>query len=489
MITFDIFCRIKSLHQQDGLSAAQIGTELSLDTRTVQKCLEQPNFSQRQHSPRTSKLDPYKLRIKQLLAAHDYSGVQIFQRLREEGFPGGYSTVKNYLHLVRPRRSPAYLTLSFAPGECAQVDWGKYGSIAVGSTTRKLSFFVMVLCYSRMMYLEFTVRETIEHFLGCHENAFLFFGGVPEKIMVDNLKAAVLKRHVGKAPVYNPRYLDFANHYGFAVSACNVRSGNEKGRVENGVGYVKKNLLNGLDIPDFAAIHPASRLWLETIANVRIHGETKKQPVELFALEKPALRPLPVHPYDISTTYNMRASSRFRITVDTNRYSVPANYASQRLIVKTYPDRICCYAEQQLIARHTRSYDRYQDFEHPDHPRELLEQRRKAGEQKLFARFLAISPKAEQFYFELQAHHLHARKHMHKILALVEIYSNDEVARAIEDAFSFGAYSSEYIINICQMRARKLPEAGPLQLTRRQDLLELEIPQPDLDIYQRSHSE
>lgn len=302
---------------------------------------------------------------------------------------------------------------------------------------------------------------------------------------MDNLKSAVLKRHVGKAPIYNPRYLDFANHYGFALSACNVRRGNEKGRVENGVGYVKKNLLNGLDIPDFAAIHPAARLWLETIANVRIHGETKKQPTELFNIEKPALRSLPVNPYDIGTVHNMRASSRFRIAFDTNRYSVPANHAGEKIIVKTYPDRICCYAEQNLIARHIRSYDRHQDFEHPDHPRELLEQRRKASEQKLYARFLAISPKAEQFYLELQAHNLHPRKHMHKILALVEIYGNDEVARAIEDTFAFGAFSSDYIINICQMRARKLPEAQPLQITRRQDLLELEIPQPDLDIYKQ----
>lgn len=485
MISYEIYCRIKFLHQQEGLSTAQIGAELGLDPRTVLKYLEQANFTQRQGTPRKSKLGPYKLRIKQLLEAHEYSSVQIFQRLREEGFPGGYSTVKNYLHLVRPRRSPAFLTLSFAPGECAQVDWGQYGSITVGSTSRKLSFFVMVLCYSRMMYLEFTVRETMEHFLACHENAFQFFGGAPKKVMTDNLRAAVLKRHVGKAPVYNPRYLDFANHYGFTVSACNVRSGNEKGRVENGVGYVKKNLLNGLDIPDFAAIHPAARLWLETIANVRIHGETKKQPVELFALEKSALRALPIHTYDCSITHNLRASSRFRITFDTNRYSVPAEYASKRLIVKTYPDRICCYAEQNLVARHTRSYDRHQDIELPDHPRELLEQRRKADDQKLYARFLAISPKAEQFYRGIEALHLHTRTHMHKILALVEIYGNDEVARAIEDAFIFRAFSSDYIMNICQMRARKLPEAAPLQLTRRQDLLELELPPPDLDIYKR----
>ena len=106
----------------------------------------------------------------------------------------------------------------------------------------------------------------MEQFLACHQHAFAFFGNrVPENIMVDNLKSAVLKRLTGEAPVFNPRYLDFSNHFGFTIKACNVRKGNEKGRVENGVGYIKKNLLNGLAIPDFSVINPAAHVWLETL--------------------------------------------------------------------------------------------------------------------------------------------------------------------------------------------------------------------------------
>ena len=129
-------------------------------------------------------------------------------------------------------------------GERAQIDWGEYGSVAVGATRRKLSFFVMVLCYSRQMYVEFTVSQTMEHFLACHQNAFAVLG-VPEKIMVDNLKSAVLKRLIGAAPVLNPRYVDFARHHGFKIAPCNVRAGWERLR-RNGVGYVKKNFLSGL---------------------------------------------------------------------------------------------------------------------------------------------------------------------------------------------------------------------------------------------------
>ncbi|MCP4697555.1 MAG: IS21 family transposase, partial [Gammaproteobacteria bacterium] len=230
--------------------------------------MQKDSFQPRQSQPRSSRLDPYKKQIVRMLEEHPYSAAQVFQRLREAGFNGGFTIVREYVRKVRPVRAPAFLTLSFEPGECAQVDWGEYGSVNAGSTRRRLSFFVMVLCHSRLMYVEFTVSRTMEHFLACHRHAFEFFGGVPEKLMIDNLKSAVLRRLTGEAPVFNPRYMDFVNHYGVKPVPCNVRKRKKKGRVENGVGYVKKNFLNGLDIPDFSAVNPAARHWLDNIANV-----------------------------------------------------------------------------------------------------------------------------------------------------------------------------------------------------------------------------
>ena len=375
--------------------------------------------------------------------------------------------------------------MSFAPGECAQVDWGSYGSVAVGETRRKLSFFVMVLSYSRMMYVEFTLSQTMEQFLACHQHAFEFFGNrIPEKIMVDNLKSAVLKRLIGEAPVFNPRYLDFSNHFGFTIKACNVRKANEKGRVENGVGYIKKNLLNGLDIPDFGVVNPATHVWLETIANVRIHGETHKRPVDLFTEEQSCLQIGSGQPYDIGTVLSVRASSRFRVSHETNRYSVPAEYASTALTLKVYQDRLCVYHQHKLIARHVRCYDRHRDVEDPDHPRALLAQRRNAREQKLLGRFLTLSPKAEAYYQALAQKRLNPRHHVQKIVALSEIYGVETVARAMDDAFTYQAFSCEYIANLLESRQRLLPEPGALHLTRRQDLLDLEMPEPDLSAYE-----
>lgn len=489
MIDYELFCKIRHLKDHEGLSAHQIAEELAMDPRTVVKWLARERFCPRKASLRVSKLDPFKAEIARLLQSHAFTAAQILVRIREQGYAGGYSIVKDYVRAIRPSKRPAYLTLAFAPGECAQVDWGSYGSVAVGNTRRRLSFFVMVLCYSRMLYVEFTVSQSLEHFLCCHKNAFDFFGSVPNKIMVDNLKSAVLRRVLGRPPVFNPRYLDFANHYGFAITPCNVGRGNEKGRVENAVGYVKKNFLAGLQIPDFAAIGPAVRHWIETVANVRIHGETRKKPVELFEAERPCLRPLPTNDFDIATVSPQRASSQFRITIDTNRYSVPAEYAGRALTVKTDPERICVYAGEKLIARHIRSYERYQDFEDPDHPKALLAQRKKARDQKIFMRFIALSPKADLYYRKLAERRLNPQQHVRKIVALSEIYGTEPVARAIEDAFIFEAFSSEYIANLLQQRARFHKQPAALHLTRREDLLDIRLEHPDLSVYERISDE
>jgi len=406
MIDYERYCRIQDNHHRRQLTVPQIARQLHLDERTVARWLAAEKFQPRRAAPRSSKLDPYKPQIVRWLASHPYRATQIFQRLREGGYPGGITIVKDYLRHIRPPRTPAFLTLAFAPGECAQVDWGQFGSITVGNTCRRLSFFVMVLCYSRMLYVEFTVRETMEHFLA------------------------------------------------------------------------------GREWSDFALINPAVRQWLSDVANVRLHGTTKRPPTELFQTERPTLRSLPMHPYDVGILREVRANRQFRVTVDTNAYSVPAEYAGAALTLKLYPDHLCLYHQDQLIARHVRCYDRHRDFEHPDHPRALLQQRRRARDQKRLQRLLALTPRAEAFYRGLAERRLNVLHHVRQIVALAEIYGAEKTARAVEDALEFQAFSGEYIANLLEQRQRVLPEPGALHLTRRQDLLDLELPEPNLGLYE-----
>ena len=484
MIDYETYCKIRDHRDRQGLSITQTAHALGLHPQTVSTWSRRERYQARAAVKRGSQLDPYKGLIVRWLEAHPLSAQQIFQRLREAGYGGGLTIVNTYVRRIRPPQQKSFLKLQFAPGECAQVDWGEYGSIGVGATRRRLSFFVMVQCYSRLMYLEFTVSQTLEHFLGCHERAFAALG-VPAKIMVDNLKSAVLRRLTGTAPVFNPRYVDYARHHSFQIAPCNVGAGNEKGRVESGVGYVKKNFLNGLEFTDFAAVNPAAQVWLNEIANVRVHGETHRRPVDLFAEERRHLRTPNANPYDLARVLTLRASSQFRIPLDTNRYSVPAEFSNQRLTVKAYPERVCIYHQDRLIARHVRSYDRHLDIEDPDHPKALLQQRHSAREQRLLSQFLALSIKAPVYYEGLVARRFNARGHLRKILALAEVYGQDACCRALEDALVFNAFSSEYIAHLLESRARtKSAPSSPLSLTRRADLLELDLPEPDLSIYE-----
>jgi transposase len=489
MIDYQTFCRLRQLYDEKGLKISQIAVELQLDPKTVEKWVDRPTFQARQGTKRPSKLDSFKGQIAALLERHPYTAQQLLQQLREKGYAGGYSILKEFVRQVRPVRKPAYLMLEFAPGECAQVDWGNFGSIAVGSTRRRLSFFVMVLCYSRLLYVEFTLSEGMEQFLSCHRHALEFFQGVTQKVVIDNLKVGVLRHPAGEKALFNPRYLDMAAHYGFQPVACNVRKGNEKGRVENGVGYVKKNFLNGLEIPSFAAVHPAAIQWRDTIANVRIHGETHRKPIDLFAEEKPRLRPLPVMPYDCAVVRPIGANGCCHVVVDTNRYSVPHLYASQKLTLKLYPEQLLLFHHENLIATHPRSYDRRQKVSNPDHTKDLVVQRKKAREQTLLLAFLALSSHAEPYARKLEEKRLNTKHHLQKIVALSEIYGPQKVDRALQDALTFQAYGCEYIANILEQRERPNAPPGALHLTRRQDLLELELPPADLTPYElKPHS-
>lgn len=484
MISYPVFCQIRELHEQKHLTVPQIADALALDPKTIAKWVERRVYQARKCAQRPSKLDSFKGQIVAQLERHPYTAQQLLQQLKTQGYAGGYSILKEFVRLVRPVRKPAFLMLEFAPGECAQVDWGGFGFIPVGSTRRRLSFFVMVLCHSRMMYVEFTLSEGMEHFLSCHRHALEFFHGSPAKVMIDNLKVGVLDHPRGDKARFNPRYLDFAAHYGFSPVACQVAKGNEKGRVENGVGYVKKNLLNGLDIPCFTAVNPAARLWLDTVANVRLHGETHCKPLDRFAQEKPLLRPLPAMPYDCAVIRSVPANACCRVVLDANRYTVPYLYASQKLTLKLYPEQLLVYHHEKLIATHLRSYDRRQDIRNPDHIQDLLVQRQRARQQTYLQAFLSLGSQADLYARKLQEKRLNAPHHIQKIVALSQIYGLEKTARALDDALAYEAYGCEYIANLLEQRQRHSPAASPLHLTRRQDLLDLDLPPADLNLYE-----
>lgn len=484
MVDYHMFCEIKRLYTEEKLNANQIGKVLGIDQKTAAVWIKRDRFVKNHGKTRTSVLALYKKRIQCLLEVHPYTAEQTFNMIKEEGYSGSYSTLSHYISGIRPPAKKAYLTLTFEPGEACQVDFAYCGHIQLEHTRRKFYAFIMTLCHSRMMFVEFIYRQNKEHFLQCHRNAFEYFGGVPKSVMVDNCKVAVLEHNYYGDIKLNPAYLDFAQHYGFKIKACGVRCPNEKGQVEKAVDYVKKNFLNGRkDITSLEAVNNAIRQWMENTANVRKHKTTQKKPVELFETEKKELQSLNIAPYDCADVRSLRADNRFRVTFETNRYSVPSDFASTVLNAKIYPGRLLFYFDNNLIAEHRRSYDKNQDFENPEHLRKLLEYKRNAKDQKMMQNFLLISSDAESYYSGLKQKRFNVKDHIRKILALEERYGREKVAVAIKDALDLEAFSSEYIANLLEQRGRFCAPASPLHLIRNSDCLDIELEQPDLNFY------
>ncbi len=225
--------------------------------------------------------------------------------------------------------------------------------------------------------------------------------------------------------------------------------------------------------------------WTATVANVRVHGTTGKRPKDLFEqVERQTLRPLPAGPHECALIQTGVADSRFRVVVDDNRYSVPSSAASRKVQVWRHAERIVLRSlEGELLADHPRSFGRKQEIADPEHERALVLEMRHARDRSRLTRFLSLGPDACAYLAALRERRPAWRSHVDRINALADIHSRDTLKRALADATECGAYSAEYILNIVEARLRASPEPGPLHVTRRGDLLELDLPEPNLDIY------
>ena len=489
MTDYETFHAIKHLHENEHLNISQIARELNLSRPTVRRHLNKKRYDRAVCGTRPSKLDPYREKIKDYLKTHSYTAVQIYHMIKEDGYDGGEGIVRAYVAKVRPPKHTAYLTLNFAPGESAQVDFGYCGTIRVGEETRRLYVFMMTLCHSRMIYAEFIMRQNMEHFLQCHRNAFEYFGGVPEKVMVDNCKVAVSDASKYGCPVINTHYADLAGHYNFKVVPCGVRKPYEKGIVERGIGYLKKNFLNGLEKGTFEALNRGVRNWMENVANVRIHGVTKKQPVELFKAEKDAMNPLPLFPYDCCVTRNVRVNSQYRVVFESNRYSVPPELAVKQIEMKVYPSKLLFMHNNNLVAEHARSYEKHTDTVDSEHDKALIEKRHIMKRQCLLAKFHSMGPVAEEYEKGLNEKRITSKRHIRLIMQLTETFGVEEVKKAMADSLALKIFSADAVLNLIEMRHRKLPEPGAIHLSRKTDCLDIDIPEVDLSIYNIKNKE
>jgi len=345
---------IKDLHRK-GLTISDIARVTGRDRKTIRSVVNgSVNPPPRKRKKRASKLDPFVPYLERRIEEGVLNCNKLFDEIRRQGYEGGKSTLKYCVQPYREaRQQDATVRFETLPGEQAQVDWGHFGFIEHHGRRRKLYGFVMTLGWSRASYLEFTVSADAAWWLRCHVHAFRYFGGVPEVVLHDNLKTAVLEREVDGTIHWNPRYLDFAHYYGFTPKACRPYRAQTKGKVESGIRYVRGNFWPGLRFFDLVDLNEQALGWLDMTANVRVHGTTGEVPFDRLAVEP--LQSMAGKPdYDTSLITFRRVTKDCFISYDGNYYSVPAKYARKTVEVKETEDGqlIILNTEDEEVARH-----------------------------------------------------------------------------------------------------------------------------------------
>jgi transposase len=300
-------------------------------------------------------LEPYR----EFVTAKRAQGVEmmaLWQQLRERGFAGSYSAVRRFIGRIEPRRRDTFLRLETAPGEEAQVDFGYVGEVFDRTTgrLRKAWVFVMTLSFSRHQYAEIVFDQKVETWVALHVRAFETFGGAARRVILDNLKAGIVKAVVHDAEAQRS-YRELAEHYGFLIAPCLPRTPRHKGKVESGVHYVKRNALAGRTFADLHEANAHLTRWVEEVAGVRDHGTTHEPPLERFAAERDALLPLPVTRYEIILWQRARLHPDCHLVFDASFYSAPHRLVGEHLWVRATPDRVEVWCDHERVATHVRA--------------------------------------------------------------------------------------------------------------------------------------
>lgn len=448
MISQEIQAEILTRHFNDKQSVRRIAFDLGLNRRSVKKIIRRRSVEDKRicNTPRRSIVDPFKVDVQAILAKDPHcTATAMFNRVRDLGYTGGMTMLRVYVNTIRqqkPRAKEAFLRLEFAPGSAAQVDWGEFGDVFHDGS--KIHCFAMVLCHSRYLYIEFTRSEKFEDFIRCHENAFRYFGGAPRECWYDNLTSAVSDR-AGSLVRFNARFMAYIGHHSIRPHACNVARGNEKGRVEDLIKYIRMNFWPARTFVDFDDLTAQATHWRNQIANQREHRSTRRIVRLMFeADEQKCLMPLNPNPYDTDETISKVVPPDFHIIYDTNRYSVPWTLVGMTVTLKINPEKITIYYHEQIVTTHQRSFRKGVVVTKEPHRTGLVA--RKPGGTRddwQLAAVKNIGPKMAEYVDLLKAGHRSLRSELSKILALSTIYGDHHVHEAVWTLLERGIIGAE----------------------------------------------
>src|SRR3989442_6941464 len=399
MISPEQRAEIRRLYYTEHWRVGTIATTLGVHHDTVRHAIEADRFIRPGAQIRRSALDPYKPFVLATLEQYPrLRATRLYEMLRARGYPGSAVQVRRWVGTVGPAaRAEAYLRLETLPGEQGQVDWGNFGALPIGRARRVLSCFVLVLSWSRAVYARFALDQTLESFLRGHVEAFAALQGVPRTILYDNLKSVVLER-VGDHIRFHPHVLELAGHYHFAPQPCAVARGNEKGRVERMIGFLRHAFFAARPFSSVADLNTQLARWMADVAHARpVPGRREQRVAEALAEEQPRLLPLPEHPFPCDLLRAVRSGKTPYIRFDGNDYSIPHTLVRRPLTLVAAEHQVRLLDGPTEIARHARRYDRGQRLEDDAHLAGLVAAKRHAHDPRGRDRLRPACPHPEAF--------------------------------------------------------------------------------------------
>lgn len=465
-----------------GLKQRQIAKHLRVGRDTVKKYLEDPDIPFCSKSPRGSKLDPFKDYIaKCLVDDPQVKATVILQHLVQQGFDGEITILRNHLRSVRGKtkhREP-FIRFESKPGEQMQIDWGHFGSLSYGEHNRKLYALAVIESYSRKLYVEFTHSQKQEALHQALVNAFNYFNGTPHTLLVDNMVTAVIERDRSLVR-FNEVFLDFLRPFRINPVACNVRAPNEKGKIENAIKYLRQNFWPLRSFTDLNSVQTQVILWLDTVANVRIHQTTGQRPHDRF--KNVTLRPLPELLPDCRETSQVNVYKDFAVRFDCNTYTVPPWAIGKKLTLKADNETVTIYHKQKTTATHHRSWGKRQRIELPAHMEQVRKMKKRLWQDRQIAAFLSLGQDAQDYLDTLLKAGQPVKKNVTKLLCLKDEYGAPSLILAMQKALTYHAAGADYIENILYQEMTPQHYHLPVRL-KDQDLNRIRLNEPLLAEY------
>ncbi len=459
--------KILRYHFVEHWPVGTIAVQLGVHHTTVDRVLSQAGLPKVERTRRASITDPYLPFIVETLQQYPtLHASRLYAMAKERGYPGGSSQFRHRVSELRPRKLPeAYLRLKTLPGEQGQMDWGAFGHVQIGRARRALNAFVLVLSWSRQIFLHFYLNQQMENFLRGHVAAFEAWQGLPKIILFDNLKSAVLERR-GDAIRFNPNLLALAAHYRFELRPVAIARGNEKGRVERSIQYIRTNFFAGRTWTDIDDLNAQAQAWcLGVSADRRCPEDTTMTVREAFALEQPHLLSLPVNPFPTDECVDVAAGKTPYVRFDLNDYSIPHTHVQRTLQVVASLSTVRVCQDENVIAEHPRHYGKGEQIEIPAHSETLAEWKRDARHHRGQDRLAHAAPSSRELLMQAAARGNNLGTIVAALLRQLEAYGAAELEAAIQIALQRGVPHPNAVRLALEHRREERQQPPPIAVT------------------------